>query len=58
MFQGIDEETDIQIVTASTMTENKASAKVLLKNGFRLVISESTEDWGCPEPSVVDKLIR
>ena len=51
-------ETDIEIITASTMTENKASANVLMKNGFSLVVHAAYEDWGCDEPTVTDKWIR
>ena len=40
------------------MVENKASAKVLIKNGFALVVSGAKEDWGYPEPTIVDKWIR
>lgn len=58
MIKYLYEETDIEIVTASTMVENKASANVLLKNGFALVLSGASEDWGYPEPTVVDKWIR
>ena len=39
-------ETDIEIVTASTMVENKASAHVLEKNGFMTTHTVHKEDWG------------
>lgn len=39
-------ETDIEIITASTMVENKASAHVLEKNGFMSTNSVHKEDWG------------
>ncbi|MBR3629831.1 MAG: GNAT family N-acetyltransferase [Oscillospiraceae bacterium] len=51
-------ETDIEIITASTMVENQASARVLTRNGFDLVTHGALEDWGYPEPTVVDKWIR
>ncbi len=38
--------TDIEIITASTMVENKASAHVLEKNGFMTTNSVHKEDWG------------
>lgn len=50
-------QTDIQIITASTMVENVASAKVLRKNGFDLVISGVEEDWGYPALTLSDKWI-
>ena len=51
-------ETDIEIITASTMVENRASAKVLEKNGFDLVVHAVGEDWGYGEPTIADKWIR
>lgn len=49
--------TDIEIITASTMTENTASARVLRKNGFEQVVHAAREDWGYENPTVVDKWI-
>ncbi len=51
-------ETDIEIITASTMMENQASAKVLRKNQFDLVVRNSEENWGYPEMTLTDKWIR
>ena len=51
-------ETDIEIITASTMVENSASANVLRKNGFSLVVHAVDEDWGYDRPTVTDKWIR
>ena len=51
-------ETDIEIITASTMIENQASARVLAKNGFDLVVHAVPEDWGYDEPTIADKWIR
>lgn len=48
----------IEIITASTMIENQASARVLLKNGFTLVNHSIYEDWGFNEPTLTDKWIR
>lgn len=50
-------ETDVQIITASTMMENKASARVLEKNGFTMTVSGVPEDWGYPDPTLTDKWI-
>jgi len=52
------DETDIEIITASTMVENKASARVLRRNGFDLVVSAVGEDWGYEELTIADKWIR
>lgn len=49
--------TDIEIITASTMLENRASARVLTKNGFTLVNSNVGEDWGYGAPTMADKWI-
>ena len=48
-------EAGIKIITASTMIENKASARVLMKNGFSLVHISIDEDWGYDEPTATDK---
>ena len=50
-------ETDTELVTASTMVENAASARVLEKNGF-LRIARVPEDWGYPRLTVADKWVR
>ena len=42
-------ETDIEIIMASTMVENKASAHVLEKNGFMTTNTIHKEDWGHEE---------
>ena len=47
------EETDIEIITASTMVENKASAHVLEKNGFMTTKCIHKEDWGHSESTDV-----
>ena len=48
----------IEIITASTMLENAASAHVLEKNDFILVNHAVEEDWGFPAPTLADKWIR
>lgn len=50
--------TDIEIITASTMVENQASANVLRKNGFSLDAHAADEDWGYDAPTPTDKWIR
>ena len=51
-------ETKVKIITASVMPENRASANVLKKNGFRCVAHAAPEDWGYPLPTAADKWIR
>ena len=51
-------EKGMEIITASTMIENHASAKALMHNGFELVESGVGEDWGFSEPTLADKWIR
>ena len=58
MIDYLYNETDIEIITASTMVENQASAKVLRKNGFQLVVHGAAEDWGYKAPTIADKWIR
>ena len=48
----------IEIITASTMIENLASAHVLQKNGFTQVSHAVLEDWGYPQLTLTDKWIR
>ena len=48
-------ETDIEIITASTMVENEASARVLEKADFIRTARGVDEDWGFAEPTLVDK---
>lgn len=55
MVDYLYDETDIEIITASTMVENKASAHVLEKVGFIRTARSVEEDWGFPEPVIVDK---
>ena len=58
MINYLYNETDIEIITASTMGVNLASANVLLKNDFQMVIHAADEDWGYGEPTLTDKWIR
>lgn len=58
MVDHLYRKTDIGIITASTMIENQASAAVLKKNGFELVVHAAEEDWGYEKPTVADKWIR
>ena len=51
-------QTDIEIITASTMIENRASARVLEKNGFIKTDTNVTEDWGYSTPTLADKWFR
>ena len=58
MIDYLYNETDIEIITASTMIENRASARVLTRNGFDLVVHAAEEDWGYETPTIADKWIR
>jgi ribosomal-protein-alanine N-acetyltransferase len=46
MTEYLFNETDIEIITASTMVDNKASAHVLEKSGFTTIKNIRKEDWG------------
>ena len=58
MVRYLLEETDVEIITASTMLENQASANVLKKNGFRHVAHAVPENWGFALPTLTDKWLR
>lgn len=49
----IQNNTNVELVTAHVLPENKASARCLLKNGFEYLITK-TEDWGYGQASVAD----
>ena len=57
MLKYLNENTGIEIITASTLPDNQASAHVLMKNGFTLVVFGSDEDWGYEKPLPTDKWI-
>jgi ribosomal-protein-alanine N-acetyltransferase len=48
-------QTDIQVITASTMIENIASERVLEKNGFLRTARSVEEDWGFETPTIANK---
>ena len=48
-------ETGIKIITASVLPENKASAGVLKKNGFKYSLYSVPENWGYEKPLKTDK---
>ena len=58
MVRYLSGEMNLEIITASTMVENQASAAVLKKNGFTLVTHAAEEDWGFEKPVPADKWIR
>ncbi len=45
--------TEVELVTAHVLPDNKASARCLLKNGFEYLLTK-TEDWGLGELSIAD----
>lgn len=45
--------TNVELVTAHVLPENKASARCLLKNGFEYLLTK-TEDWGYDQMSLAD----
>lgn len=51
------DETDIEKISASIMSENKASAHILEKSGFKLETHAVYEDWGYDTPKLTDKWI-
>lgn len=58
LFRELLDNRGVEIITASTMVENLASAHVLEKNDFTLVHHAFDEDWGFAEPTPAEKWIR
>lgn len=58
MVQYLLNETDVKIITASTMIKNKASENVLKKNGFQCVARGILENWGYNPPTITDKWLK
>lgn len=58
MVRYIYDETDIEIITASVMSDNIGSNTIAAQNGFTLVVHDAEEDWGFDEPAKVNKWIR
>ena len=53
----LTQEAGIEIITASTMVENKAISHVVEKNHFLLAVSRIKEDWGYAQPTSANKWI-
>ena len=49
----IRRETEVEMVTAHVLPENKASSRCLIKNGFEYLFTK-TEDWGLDHLSTAD----
>ena len=49
----IQDQTEVELVTAHVLPDNKASARCLLKNGFEYLLTK-TEDWGYDRLSLAD----
>ena len=57
MLDYLHNQTDIELVTASTMVGNVNSAHVLEKAGLTCIERNVAEDWGFDEPMVTDKWV-
>ena len=53
MIDYIRNNTQIELITAHAIPDNKASGNNLIKNGFQYLLTK-TEDWGLGEPTVSD----
>ena len=51
-------DTDIRTITASVMKDNSASAHVLEKNGFKMLLKAIPEDWGYEKLTIASKWFR
>ena len=49
----IKNETEVELITAHVLPDNKASAKSILKNGFEYLLTK-TEDWGYSQLCLAD----
>ena len=49
----IKNETEVELITAHVLPDNKASAKSILKNGFEYLLTKE-EDWGNDQLSIAD----
>lgn len=58
LIKYIKNATKVEIITASTMLENKASANVLKKNGFKRIAHAVPENWGYSRFVLTDKWIK
>lgn len=53
LLEYIQNHTEVELVTAHVLTENKASARCVLKNGFEYLLTKP-EDWGYGRPLLAD----
>ena len=53
LLEYIQNNTEVEMVTAHVITENKASARCLLKNGFEYLLTKE-EDWGYSQSCIAD----
>ena len=49
----VQSQTEVELVTAHVIPDNKASARCLLKNGFVYLLTKP-EDWGYGQPRVAE----
>ena len=53
LLNDIQSHTEVELVTAHVIPENKASARCLVKNGFEYLLTKP-EDWGYSQSCVAD----
>lgn len=53
LLEFIQNHTEVELVTAHVLPENKASSRCIIKNGFQYLLTK-TEDWGRGRLSVAD----
>ncbi len=58
MTEYIFNETNIELVSASTMTKNKAAGNVLKRHGFKRVAHGIYENWGLEKPVAADVWVK
>ena len=53
LVEFIKDNTEVELITAHVIPENKASSRCLVKNGFEYLITKP-EDWGYDKPTVAE----
>lgn len=53
LLEYLKQNTEVELITAHVLPENKASAKCLEKNGFDYLLTKA-EDWGHAQPAIAD----
>ena len=53
MIEYVKNNTEVELVTAHVLPDNRASSRCLIKNGFEYLLTKE-EDWGYDHPYIAD----